>query len=70
MFTTSDIVDGIAKYGCISVLLVYMAFAGLVIRQISLMVRTFKTDNEGLVQSIGWIHFVVTLVFLVLAMIL
>jgi len=50
-------------------MLVYLVFAGVVVRQIDLMVSTFNTPYEGKIKLLGWIHLGVSIVVLLLALV-
>lgn len=45
--------------------LLYLVFAGVVIRQVHIMKRTLITDFSPLVLVAGYAHFIITLVVLV-----
>ena len=59
----------IIKFGSLTLLLVYLVFAVLVVRQIDLMVRTFSTPYEGRIRWLGWIHLGLSVGVLLLAVI-
>lgn len=46
--------------------LLYLVFAGIVIRQIQLMKNTVQTDFSPFVQILGYVHFAFALVVLLL----
>lgn len=62
--------NGVVKIGSIAVLIVYLLFAGVVVRQINLMVKTFNTSYESQIKLLGWIHLGVTILVLFVAVIL
>lgn len=48
----------IMKYGLLAFLFLYIVFAGIVIKQVSVMTQTVKMGFEGFVTLIAILHFV------------
>lgn len=65
-----DASNTVVKFGIIAVMLLYLVFAVMVVRQINLMVRTFNTPFERNIKLIGWIHLGAAVGVLVLALVL
>jgi choline-glycine betaine transporter len=65
-----SLLDLIIKFGSITVLVVYLIFALVMIRQIDLMVRTFNSPHEAIIQLLGWVHLVASGLLLILALVL
>ena len=57
------------KWGLVVTLLVYLVFAVLVIRQISLMVESFETPREGVLRFFGFAHVGLVLLLLVVTLV-
>ncbi len=49
---------------------IYIAFAALVIRQISMMTRTIKTPAESFLKLLGYIHLALAIGIFVLALVI
>ena len=54
----SDTFFTIMKYGLLAFLFLYIVFAGIVIKQVSVMTQTVKMGFEGFVRLIAILHFV------------
>ena len=48
---------GIAKLFVLVGLLLYLAFAVVVIRQVQLMTRTITGELDGKIRVVAWVHF-------------
>ncbi|MCH7951602.1 hypothetical protein IH980_02630 [Patescibacteria group bacterium] len=48
---------GIAKLFVLVGLLLYLAFAVVVIRQVQLMARTVTGELDGKIRAVAWVHF-------------
>ena len=66
----SSAFDLVIKYGSVAVMLVYLLFAGVVVRQVNLMVKTFNTPHEEKIKFLGWTHMGIAILVLVLAILL
>lgn len=51
-------------------LLIYIAFAIIVIRQVALMSQTIKVDFNLLLRLISWVHFGVVVMVFILALVI
>ena len=51
-------------------LLIYLAFAIIVVRQVMLMTRTLNTSFETPVKIVAWVHLGVVLVVFLLALVI
>jgi len=58
----------VVKIGVIFFLLLYIVFAGVVIRQVRVMTETLSVGFEKPVKFIAFIHFIFSLVVFVLAL--
>jgi hypothetical protein len=58
------------KISTITLIGLYTIFSFVVLRQVSLMNKTFQTDFGGLFKLVAALHFVAVLIVLVLAIIL
>lgn len=48
---------GLAKLFVLVGLLLYLAFAVVVIRQVQLMTRTITGELDGAIRVVAWVHF-------------
>jgi len=69
-YSFSTLLDILVKFGGIAILLVYLVFAIVVVRQIGLMVQTFNTVHEKKIRMLGWFHLGISIIVLMLAIIL
>lgn len=53
----------------IAAYLVYMVFAGIVVRQVYLMTQTLEIGLETILRTFSWAHFTLALSVLILAVI-
>jgi len=51
-------------------LLIYLAFAGVVVRQVALMTRTLNDDSETTLKFIAWLHLGAAIFVFVLALLI
>lgn len=58
------------KWGLVVALLVYLAFAVVIVRQVELMVRSFETPGEKWLKRLAWGHLGVVLFVIVLVIII
>lgn len=71
MESPDNIFSGVLRVLFILGSLMYLIFAGLVIRQVSLMGETVKVPSTGLMKLISLVHFAIAVVvFLIYIMIL
>jgi len=49
--------------------LIYLAFAVIVVRQVSLMLRTLSIDFEALLRLIAWVHLFTAIGLFILALV-
>ena len=56
------------KIGFLIIMLMYLVFAVVVVRQVYLMTTTIKTGFEFPVRSLAWAHLLVSLGLLVFAL--
>jgi hypothetical protein len=54
----SDTFFTVIKFGLLAFLFLYIVFAGIVIKQVSVMTRTVKMGFEGFVKIVAVIHFI------------
>ena len=57
----------VAKCMVILALLVYLVFAFVVVRQVSIMVRVVSGEPNWIIKIVSWIHFFFALLVIVLA---
>ena len=57
----------VVKVGSTVVLLLYVVFAAVVIRQIKLMVNTLTTEYDSQLKLLAWIHLGVAVGLLIVA---
>jgi hypothetical protein len=60
----------LVKYPVFLLLLLYIVFAVVIIKQVRLMVRTLKVGTEGLLVSVAYLHLVAAIIVLMAAVIL
>lgn len=61
---------GLLKVGLVIVQVIYVFFAFVVVRQVVLMNRTFKTGAGFIFSIISWVHFFATILLILLTIIL
>jgi len=59
-----DIIALMVKVFLVSIAVIYAIFSFMVVRQVSLMNRSFTTSLSGFFTFLSWIHFLVSLVAL------
>ncbi len=63
----SELGNLVIKLGSIALMLVYVIFAFVVIRQVKLMVQTFYNPYEQKLIWISWLHFIAAVLVLLVA---
>lgn len=63
----NNITEIVIKIASIASLSIYLVFAGVLIRQIHLMVKTVKVEHEKLLRRVGWFHLLVVIVLLIIS---
>lgn len=54
----------------LSAFLLYVAFAGIVVRQINLMTNTLEVGLEGFLRLVSWMHFAFAVGVFILAVLI
>lgn len=63
-----NLLVNILRWGIIFSELVYVIFAFIVIRQVALMTQSFKTSSAPLFKLIAFIHFLVSVLVLIVSL--
>lgn len=66
----TDLFNIVIKFGSIAIMIVYVIFAFVVVRQIKLMVQTFSTAFDSKLTMLSWIHLGVAILVLILAFVI
>jgi hypothetical protein len=58
----------VIKFGLLSALFLYILFAGIVIKQVSIMTQTVKMGFETFVKLVALIHFIAAIAVFIIAL--